>query len=115
MPELNMAVKAHPVIVTDADFESTVLESDKPVLVDFWAAWCGPCKMIAPVLEEIATEQAELTIGKLDVDTNQGTAMRYGVMSIPTLILFKHGQETERIVGFLPKERLMARLKPHLA
>jgi thioredoxin 1 len=115
MSELTTAVKARPVVVTDADFEKQVLESDQPVLVDFWAAWCGPCKMIAPVLEEIATEQPGLTIGKLDVDTNQGTAMRYGVMSIPTLILFKHGQEAERIVGFLPKERLMARLKPHLA
>ena len=115
MSDVTMAVKAHPVTVTDADFESKVLESDKPVLVDFWAAWCGPCKMIAPVLEEIATEQPGITIGKLDVDVNQGTAMRYGVMSIPTLILFKNGQEAERIVGFLPTERLMARLKPHLA
>ena len=115
MSELTTAVQARPVTVTDADFEKQVLESTQPVLVDFWAAWCGPCKMIAPVLEEIATEQPGLTIGKLDVDVNQGTAMRYGVMSIPTLILFKHGQEAERIVGFLPKERLMARLKPHLA
>jgi thioredoxin 1 len=114
MSELQMNVATKPVIVTDADFEATVLEAGKPVLVDFWAAWCGPCKMIAPVLEEIASEEAGLTIAKLDVDTNQGTAMRYGVMSIPTLILFKHGQEAERVVGFLPKERLMARLKPHL-
>jgi thioredoxin 1 len=115
MSELTMTVATNPLTVTDATFESQVLEAEKPVLVDFWAAWCGPCKMIAPVLEEIAAEESGLVIGKLDVDTNQGTAMRYGVMSIPTLILFKHGQEAERIVGFLPKERLMARLKPHLA
>jgi thioredoxin 1 len=102
--------------VSDADFEAEVLESPTPVLVDFWATWCSPCRMIAPVLEEIATESGDsLRISKLDVDSSPGTPMRYGVQSIPTLILFKNGQETERIVGFLPKERLMARLKPHLA
>ena len=104
-----------PVTITDAEFDSQVLKSDRPVLVDFWATWCGPCKMIAPVLEEIAHEQETLTIGKLDVDDNPGTPLRYGVQSIPTLILFKNGQETERIVGFLPKERLLAKLTPHLA
>jgi len=114
--DYSTTVAARPVEVTDADFASAVLESERPVLVDFWATWCGPCKMIAPVLEEIAAEEsAKLVIGKLDVDTSQGTAIRYGVLSIPTLILFKNGQEAERIVGFLPKERLMARLKPHLA
>jgi len=106
----------HPITVTDADFDTQVLEAETPVLVDFWAAWCGPCKMIAPVLEEIAGDKTQgVTIGKLDVDDNPGTAMRYGVQSIPTLILFKHGQETERIVGFLPKERLIAKIAPHLA
>ena len=111
-----MSESGKPITVSDADFESTVLESDTPVLVDFWATWCGPCKMIAPVLEEIASEQGDaVRIGKMDVDSNPGTPMRYGVQSIPTLILFKNGQETERIVGFLPKERLMARLSPHLA
>lgn len=114
MNETRTAVSGKPVTVTDADFETMVLESEKPVLVDFWATWCGPCKMIAPVLEEVASEEAGLTIGKLDVDSNQGTALRYGVQSIPTLILFKNGQEAERIVGFLPKERLMARVRPHL-
>ncbi len=115
MNDIAATVSGKPVTVTDADFESAVIEADRPVLVDFWATWCGPCKMIAPVLEDIAAENSgELTVGKLDVDSNQGTAMRYGVQSIPTLILFKNGQEAERIIGFLPKERLMARLRPHL-
>ena len=106
----------NPVPVTDDDFDKTVLGSQSPVLVDFWAAWCGPCKMIAPVLEEIAREQdGALAIGKLDVDTSPNVAMRYGVQSIPTLILFKNGEEAERIVGYMPKDRLMARLQPHLS
>jgi thioredoxin 1 len=116
LDKFSTTVAATPIEVTDADFESLVLESPTPVLVDFWATWCQPCKMIAPVLEEIAAQESErIVIAKLDVDNNQGTSIRYGVLSIPTLILFKNGQETERIVGFLPKERLMARLKPHLA
>lgn len=105
-----------PMPVNDSDFDSVVLNAERPTLVDFWAAWCGPCKMIAPVLEEIAQEQdGNLAIGKLDVDSSPNTALRYGVQSIPTLILFKNGQETERIVGYMPKDRLMARLKPHLS
>ena len=104
-----------PVIVTDASFETEVEKSNGVVLVDFWATWCGPCKMIAPIVEQIATEyDGKLTVGKLDTDANGQTAMKYGVMSIPTLILFKNGQPVERIVGYQPKERLMTKIKPHL-
>jgi thioredoxin 1 len=106
---------AAPVEVTDATFEQMVVESDTPVLVDFWAEWCGPCKMIAPVLNEIANElDGKLTIGKLDIDVNQQTAMAFGVMSIPTLLLFKNGQPVDRIVGYQPKPQLMARLQSKL-
>ncbi len=104
-----------PVIVTDSTFEAMVVQSDKPVLVDFWATWCGPCKMIAPVLEEIASElDGKVVIGKLDVDENQDTAMAFGVMSIPTLLLFKNGEPVERIVGFQPKPQLLKRLNAHI-
>ena len=106
---------AKPVEVTDETFEDVVLKADVPTVVDFWAVWCGPCKMIAPVLEEIALEyEGKLQVTKLDVDHNQASAMRYGVMSIPTLILFKNGHPAERIIGFMPKEKLLAKLKPHL-
>ncbi|MFZ4661423.1 MAG: thioredoxin [Caldilineaceae bacterium] len=106
---------AAPVEVTDATFEQMVVESHTPVLVDFWAEWCGPCKMIAPVLNEIANElDGKLTIGKLDIDVNQQTAMAFGVMSIPTLLLFKNGQPVDRIVGYQPKPQLMARLQSKL-
>jgi thioredoxin 1 len=102
--------------VTNANFEEVVVNSKTPVLVDFWAEWCGPCKMVAPILDEIATEQKDnLTIGKLDVDANQSTAMAYGVSSIPTMMLFKDGQPIERIVGFQPKQQLMKKLQPHLS
>jgi len=104
-----------PVKVTDSTFEEMVVNSDKPVLVDFWAEWCGPCKMIAPVLDEIATEMdGQLVIGKLDIDENQDTAMAFGVMSIPTLLLFKGGEPVERIVGYQPKPQLVSRLQPHV-
>jgi thioredoxin 1 len=106
---------AKPIEVTDQTFDQLVLEADVPIVVDFWAVWCGPCKMIAPALEQIAAEyQERLQVAKLDVDHNNQTAMKYGVMSIPTLILFKGGEPVERIVGFMPKERLAARLHPHL-
>lgn len=90
----------HPLVVTDADFERVVLGSSMPVLVDFWAAWCGPCRAVAPVVEQLAQEFAgRALVAKLDVDANQATAQRYGVQSIPTLILFHHGQPVDRVVG----------------
>jgi thioredoxin 1 len=102
--------------VTDTNFQSEVIESDKPVLVDFWAPWCGPCRMVAPVLEEIAKERGEdLQIVKLNVDENQQTASKYQVMSIPTLILFKDGDVAHKVIGALPKRRLDAELDPVLA
>lgn len=107
---------AKPFAVTDQNFEDEVVNSDTPVLVDFWAEWCGPCKMIAPVLEELAVEMdGKLRIGKLDVDENQSTAMAFGVMSIPTLMLFKAGEPVTTVVGFQPKNQLVAKLQPHLS
>ncbi len=106
---------ATPTVVTDETFNQEVLKSDTPTLVDFWAVWCGPCRMVAPVVDEIAREQgSKLKVMKLDVDENQNTAMVYGVMSIPTLILFKNGQPVERIVGFRPKGDMEKKILPHL-
>lgn len=106
---------AHPVAISDASFDTEVVKADKPVLVDFWAAWCGPCRMIAPILEKMAEEYASsLKIAKLDVDNNPDTSIEYGVQSIPTLILFKDGKEVERVVGYVPKERLLKKIKPFL-
>ena len=104
-----------PVPVTDETFEAEVVQAELPVLTDFWASWCGPCLMIAPVLEEIAAEYADqLKVVKLDVDSNSRAAIQFGVMSIPTLILFKNGQAVERLVGAMPKRTLLAKITPHL-
>ncbi len=104
-----------PKAITDDTLEAVVKEAETPVLVDFWAEWCGPCKRIAPILDEIAEERADdLTILKLDVDENPQSAIKFGVMGIPTLILFKDGEVVERITGYLPKDRFLAKLEPHL-
>jgi len=101
--------------VTDATFEAEVIKSDVPVLVDFWAEWCQPCKMMAPVLDELASDKAgKLKIAKLDVDSNQAMPDRFGIMSIPTMVLFKGGQEVDRAVGYMNKSQLLKRLEKHL-
>ncbi len=101
--------------VTDNNFQAEVLESEKPVLVDFWADWCGPCRVVAPVLEEIASERDDLRIVKLGVDANQQTAANYEVLSIPTMILFKNGQVAKKIIGAYPKKRLESELESELS
>ena len=102
--------------VTDNNFQAEVLESEVPVLVDFWAPWCGPCRMVAPVVEEIAKERGEaLKVVKMNIDDNNETAIAYNVMSIPTLIVFNHGQVAKTVIGAYPKKRLEAELEPALA
>jgi thioredoxin 1 len=102
--------------VTDTNFQAEVIESDVPVLVDFWAPWCGPCRMVAPVVEEIAQEKGEaLKVVKLNIDENQDTALQFNVLSIPTLMLFRDGQVAKTVVGAYPKRKLEAELEPALA
>ena len=101
--------------VTDSNFQAEVIESETPVLVDFWAPWCGPCRVVAPILEEIASEREDLRIVKLDVDANQQTAAQFGILAIPTMVLFRNGAEAKRIQGAMPKKRLEAELEPALS
>ena len=98
--------------VTDADFQETV-EGNDLVLVDFWAPWCGPCKAVAPVLEEIANENSNVVIAKMNTDENPNTASQHGIMAIPTMMIFKNGQLVDRLVGALPKPSIMEKLEPH--
>jgi len=103
------------ITLSDNDFDDVITKSDVPILVDFWAPWCGPCRFVAPILSEIASERAgSLKIGKLNVDENQITAVKYGITGIPTMIIFKGGVPVERIVGAMPKNMLDQAIQPHL-
>ena len=100
-----------PVEITDDNFENEVIKSEKPVLIDFWAVWCGPCKLIAPIVEEIAVEyDGKVKVGKLDVDSNQLTSIKFGVRSIPTILIFKNGALKDTIIGAVPKAQIVQRL-----
>lgn len=104
-----------PITITDDNFEVEVAKSDKPVLIDFWATWCGPCRLIAPIVEELAGEyDGKVKIGKLDVDDNQQTAIKFGVRSIPTILIFKDGKLKDTIIGAVPKSQIVQRLNAAL-
>jgi thioredoxin 1 len=101
--------------VSDANFQAEVLESETPVLVDFWAPWCGPCRLVSPILEEIDADRDDLRVVKVNVDDNQQTAASFGILAIPTMILFRNGVEAKRIQGAMPRKRIEAELQPALA
>ena len=106
---------AEPFEVNDENWEDEVLKSDTPVLVDFWAPWCGPCRMVAPIVEEIASEyEGKIKVVKLNTDENQNIAITYGIRSIPTLGIFKDGKVVDAVIGAIPKQQLEAKIKPHL-
>jgi len=105
-------IMSKPVKVTDVNFKDEVLSSDQKVLVDFWAEWCGPCRMVAPVVEDIASEYSDqIKVAKLNVDENQTTASRYGIMSIPTMLVMEDGKVKDKLVGYMPKDKLVNKLK----
>jgi thioredoxin 1 len=105
----------HPVAVTDGTFQSEVLEAPTPVLVDFWAEWCQPCKMVAPILEKIASDQeGRLKIAKVDIEANPALTNEFGIRNIPTMILFKDGQAVEKLLGFMPERRILEKVEPHI-
>lgn len=112
--QLKLNFKKMALEITDNSFRETVLESDKPVLVDFWAEWCGPCRMLGPVVEQIASElEGKVIVGKIDVDNNQQVSMEYGIRNIPTLLIFKNGEVVDKLVGVVPKEQIVEKLTPH--